>query len=180
MSTPRVKGLVILDCNDGSRVHAKYFAKEFREAQVCLAFEKNLFAKTRGQSARMDADIVMLDNTVVVFRAGVDVVFYVVGSLDENELILTQVLDALYEALNGIMRSRLEKRTLLDNLDLVLLTADEVVDGGFILEVDPVAIANRVLMKGATTADSQTPINELTIAQALQQAREQLAKSFRA
>ncbi|GBG24730.1 Coatomer subunit zeta-1 [Hondaea fermentalgiana] len=176
MATPSVKGVVILDSADGSRMHAKYFAKSLRDQKAQLEFERSLFQKTRGQNARSEAEIVMLDNTVVVYRAGIDVIFYVCGEPDENELILTTILDAMYEALSGILRSHLEKRTLLDNLDLVLLTVDELVDGGLILETDPVAIANRVLMKGAT---GETPMNELTISQALQSARDQLAKSFR-
>jgi len=176
MATPKIKGILILDANDGSRVHAKYFAKELRDPQTQMNFERNLFSKTRGQNSRSEAEIVMLENTICVFRAGIDVIFYVVGPVEENELILVCVLDAIYESLNGVLRSHLEKRTLLDNLDIVLLTADEVVDGGQILETNPVAIANRVLMKGAT---GETPINELTISQALQSARDQFAKSFR-
>mmetsp|Transcript_15705 Transcript_15705/g.27916 ORF Transcript_15705/g.27916 Transcript_15705/m.27916 type:complete len:178 (-) Transcript_15705:173-706(-) len=176
MATPQVKALLILDSSDGSRVHAKYYAKDMRDLALQQAFEQSLFAKTRGQTGRSEAEIVMLENSVCVYRPGIDVMFYIVGAMDENELVLVSVLDAMYDALNGILRSHVEKRALLDNLDLVLLTADELVDGGMILESDPVAIANRVLMKGAT---AETPLNELTISQAWQSAREQLAKSFR-
>ena len=45
-------------------------------------------------------------------------------------------------------RGSVEKSSLLDNLELVLLTLDELVDNGVILEIDPLAIANRVLMQG--------------------------------
>jgi hypothetical protein len=44
------------------------------------------------------------------------------------------------------------------------------------LETDPEAIAGRVLMRDA---QAEVPIAELTIAQALAQAREQFSKSFR-
>jgi len=177
MSTPRVKAVLVLDATDGSRLHAKYFSKELGTLEAQLSFEQNLFGKTRTQNARSEAEIVLLEGTVCVFRAGADVIFYVCGDTEENELILVNVLDALFESLNGILRSHLEKRMLLDNLDLVLLTVDELVDGGLILEADPLAIANRVMMKGASPGDM--PMNELTIAQALQSARDQLARSFR-
>lgn len=178
MTSPNVKAIIVLDSSDGSRVHSKYYGPALKDPLAQANFERALFPKTRGQNARTEAEIVMLENTVVVYRQGIDVVFCVAGSPDENELILVSVLDAMYEALNGILRSHLEKRTLLDNLDLVLLTVDEIVDGGLILETDPIAVANRVLMKGAGTV-SETPVGELTISQALQSAREQLAKSFR-
>lgn len=37
-----------------------------------------------------------------------------------------------------------DKRTILENYDLVSLAMDEIVDDGIILETDPVAIASRV------------------------------------
>jgi len=178
MTSPQIKAILILDNTDGSRVHAKYFDKNFKENKTQIDFETNLFAKTRGTFARSEADVVMLESSVCVFRSGIDVAFFVCGALDENELILVNVLDTLHDALNGILKSHLDKRTLLDNLDLVLLSTDEVVDGGLILETDPVAVSNRVLMKGATPS-ADTPVAELTIAQASQNARDQFAKWFR-
>jgi hypothetical protein len=41
-----------------------------------------------------------------------------------------------------------DRRSLLDNLDLLMLTVDELVDGGTILETDSTAIVSRVLMYG--------------------------------
>ena len=53
-----------------------------------------------------------------------------VGSQAENELILVHVLMALLEALNGALRTSPDKRTLLDNFDSLMLTVDELIDGG--------------------------------------------------
>jgi len=64
---------------------------------------------------------------------------------------------------------------MLENLDFVLLALDELVDNGIILESDPMVIAQRVAMKGA---DSDLPLSEQTISQALQSAKEQIAKSL--
>ena len=41
----------------------------------------------------------------------------------------------------------MDRRLLLDNFELVLLTLDEIIDDGVILEVDEKAVKNRVLMK---------------------------------
>ncbi len=43
-----------------------------------------------------------------------------------------------------IYRNSTDKRTLIENYDLVSLAIDEVVDDGIILETDPVIIASRV------------------------------------
>lgn len=45
-----------------------------------------------------------MEHIVAVFRCIADVVFIVVGSLEENELILSSVLDTYIEALNLILR----------------------------------------------------------------------------
>ena len=63
----------------------------------------------------------------------------------------------------------------MENLALVLLTKDELVDGGRILEIDPSAIANRVLMKGGEGGRDGMPA-ELTISQAIASAREEFIK----
>eukprot|EP00511_Aplanochytrium_stocchinoi_P000187 CAMPEP_0204822280 /NCGR_PEP_ID=MMETSP1346-20131115/463_1 /ASSEMBLY_ACC=CAM_ASM_000771 /TAXON_ID=215587 /ORGANISM="Aplanochytrium stocchinoi, Strain GSBS06" /LENGTH=178 /DNA_ID=CAMNT_0051948393 /DNA_START=381 /DNA_END=917 /DNA_ORIENTATION=+ len=178
MSSPTIKAVLVLDGNDGTRIHAKYFAKELLDHETQLKFEKNLFNKTKSQNARSEAEIVMLDRTISVYRQGMDVSLYVVGSVEENELILTEVLKGLYDSLSAILRHQMEKRVLLENLELVLLAVDELVDGGLILESDPNAIANRVLMRNAE--GGETNVAELTVSQALESARKQLARSFAA
>lgn len=74
----------------------------------------------------------------------------------------------------------MEKRVLLENLEVVHLAVDELVDGGLILEVDPNAIANRVLMRQSETASGETNVAELSVAQALEAARKQISRSFAA
>jgi hypothetical protein len=49
--------------------------------------------------------------------------------------------------MSGLLKGQMERRVLLENLELLLLTLDELIDGGIILEIDSIAIANRVLMK---------------------------------
>lgn len=46
----------------------------------------------------------------------------------------------------------MDRRTILDNLELAMLTIDELVDGGTILETDSQAITNRVMMRGVSEA----------------------------
>merc|ERR1711865_588988 len=74
---------------------------------------KKLYDKTMGTNAKNEAEVIMFDNIVTVYRNSADVWFYVVGSQLENELILVHVLMALLEALNGALRTSPDKRTLL-------------------------------------------------------------------
>jgi hypothetical protein len=104
-----------------------------------------------------------------------------------------------------------DKKSALENLDLIFMTLDELVDGGcvglaaysalvrstkaslssvvpsdarahtrsprnsIILETDPSVIASRVSMRGG---DGELPLSEQTFSQALQSAKEQLARSL--
>lgn len=102
----------------------------------------------------------MLDGYTVVYKGSVDLFFYVIGSNNENpvcqlhshvcthhpnssflflpillawlqQLILASVLNCLFEATTQILRKNVEKRNLLDNLDVIFLAVDEICDGGY-------------------------------------------------
>ena len=75
-----------------------------------------------------------------------DCYFYVVGSSDSNELILGTVLDTLLDSVGTLLKESIDKHSLLNNLELILLVMDEIVDNGVIFETDPYKVANRVLM----------------------------------
>lgn len=124
---------------------------------------------------RIAAEIIMFDDLIVVYKFINDIHFYATASADENELVLHAVLLAFSESVSMLLRGMVEKKTVLENLDLVLLAMDEIVDGGIILETDASAIANRVALRGAA---DDLPLAEQTFSQALASAKEQIAKSL--
>jgi len=99
----------------------------------------------------------MFDGYIVVYKFVQDLHFFVTAGDDENELILATVLQGFYDAIGNLLRSAaivssesyfnlysissryvcistrndVEKRTALENLDLILLCIDEIVDGGY-------------------------------------------------
>lgn len=164
-----VKGIAILD-NDGHRVLAKYYdSAVFPTSKEQRAFEKNLFNKTH----RANAEIIMLDGLTCVYKSNVDLFFYVMGSSHENELILMSVLQCFYDSISQILRKNVEKRTIFDNLEIVMLAMDEICDGGILLEADPSAVVQRVAIR-----TDDIPLGEQTVAQVLQSAKEQIKWSL--
>lgn len=118
--------MCILD-NDGNRILAKYYDKNvLATVKEQKAFEKNLFNKTH----RAASEIIMLDGLTCVYKNNVDLFFYVMGSTQENELILLSVLNCLYDSISLILKKNVEKRAVLDNLDIIMLAFDEICDGG--------------------------------------------------
>ncbi|KAF2152711.1 snare-like protein [Myriangium duriaei CBS 260.36] len=156
MSLFSVNAVLILSTDDSSRILAKYYspphppsnahgnnypgANPYVAVKDQKAFEKGLLEKTSKQTS----DIILYDNRVVVFKLESDVMLYVVGGSDENELFLYTVILALRDSLNILLKNSVDKRTIIENYDLVSLAIDEIVDDGIVLETDPVVIASRV------------------------------------
>jgi len=125
----------------------------------------------------------MFDDVVVVYKFIGDLMFYVVGHMDENEIVMANTLVGFYDSITLLLRNAVEKKTVLENLDLVLLAMDEVSEGGLILETDPAVIATRVTMRtgddtdGSPMAGMDNPgLQSLSVA--FGNVKEQLARSL--
>lgn len=150
LETPQVAAVIVQD-GEGGRLVAKYFDREaFGDKTVQAEFEKKLYKKSRnGTTVRSESEILLLDGMTVVYKLGTDVGFFVVGDGEENELILVAVLDALHDALSSLLKGAMDGRSILNHLELLLLTIDELVEGGIPFELDPRAIESRVMLRGA-------------------------------
>ncbi|KAF1931804.1 snare-like protein [Didymella exigua CBS 183.55] len=150
-----VQAILVLAIDDGSRILTKYYSNPhppqgapadypghiaYKTVKDQKAFEKGLLEKT----AKQTTDIILYDHKVVVFKMESDVMLYVVGSAEENEVLLYSVVLALRDSLNILLKNSVDKRTVIENYDLVSLAVDELVDDGIILETDPVIVASRV------------------------------------
>lgn len=171
---PFVHSFVVLD-SEGDRLFAKYYDGRNKAQQT--ASEAVLHKKSKTVSSKSEADVLLVDDEIIVFKSGSECKFFISGPVDENELVLVGVLDALYDTVSTLLKGQVDKRTMLDNLELILLTIDETIDSGYIMELDATAVVGRVLMKGADTPQPQT-IGDLSISQALGMAGNSFFKSM--
>lgn len=147
----RVEAVVILDAG-GKRLFAKYFSGEDtpasskalasvdkQRALECLIQQVVRDPKMGGNtSAYSRTEIVIVSDHAVLYQFGDDCTFVVMGSAEENEQVLATVLNTLVDALKQeIGMLSLSTRSLLENYDAVLLTVDEMLDNGVILETNP-------------------------------------------
>ncbi|GJT56050.1 coatomer subunit zeta-1-like protein [Tanacetum coccineum] len=105
----------------------------------------------------MRAEIAMFENNIVIYKFAQDLHFFVTGGDDENELIISTVLQGFFDAVGLLLRGNVDKKEALENLDLILLCLDEIVDGGIILETDANVIAGKV---ASHSVDSGAPLSE--------------------
>ena len=137
-------------------------------------------------------DILPFESQCVVYKSIADVSLYVVAAEGENELMVNNVLQSFDEALHALFKGQIARKTLIENLDLLLLTVDELLDNSAVLEVDAAVIVQRVCMitpssaagaagagGGGVGGGAELPISEQSFTQALQTARDQLVRSFR-
>lgn len=149
-----VAAFIILD-SDGNRVLAKYYKpkghpdgepKGFATLKEQRAYEKGLWLKTKKSGGallplhilpwliRLVGDIILYDGRLSVYKHSLDLIFYIIGTPDENELMLSAALSAFVDAVHLLLRNQVEKRAVLENLDLVLLCLDETIDDGYVLD----------------------------------------------
>ncbi|QLG74872.1 hypothetical protein HG535_0H01990 [Zygotorulaspora mrakii] len=149
LSLYSVQAVLILD-SAGKRVYAKYYepphtgADKYKALSKSLKkqteFEKQLFQKTHKQ----DSEVLIFEDHLVLYKEYLDVTLYLLGSMEENEIVLQQAFNAFKDSLDLILNSGIDKKNIQENYDMVLLAIDETIDDGIILETDPATIASRV------------------------------------
>ncbi|KAM3747296.1 hypothetical protein ACB098_05G024500 [Castanea mollissima] len=102
-SCPTVKNILLLD-SEGKRVAVKYYLDDWPTNGAKLAFEKSVFTKTLKSNARVEAEIAMFENNIVIYKFFQDLHFFVTGGDDENELILAIVLQGFFDAVALLLR----------------------------------------------------------------------------
>jgi hypothetical protein len=90
------------------------------------------FIHTPGQClcGHDSGDIILYDNRIVVYKTEGDTMLFVVGSADENEILLFNAVLALRDSLNILLKASVDRRTIIENYDLVCLAIDELCDDG--------------------------------------------------
>ncbi|CAE6513113.1 unnamed protein product [Rhizoctonia solani] len=160
-----ITAFIILD-TDGNRVLGKYYkprhapllgsdagGKNFSTLKEQRAFEKGLWEKTK----KPGGEIILYEGYLAVYKHSLDVIFYVISPASENELMTHSALVGFTDALSLLLRGQVEKRAILENLDLALLALDETIDDGALIEED---YAKR-LSKLAKTVLGRDEIGEL-------------------
>jgi hypothetical protein len=115
MSLHSVLAVLILSTDtppDNSRLFAKYYnaphtslttqipTQPYKTVKDQKGFEKGLLEKTSKQTS----DVILYDNKIIVFKMESDVMLYVVGNVDENEILLYNVVLALRDSLSILLK----------------------------------------------------------------------------
>jgi hypothetical protein len=84
---PAIVNVLILDKN-GGRICSKYFTDRFASNVAQMNYEKSLYLKAQKQPSTTDAEILIFEGLVTVYKSQGEITFFVTGDQDENEIIL--------------------------------------------------------------------------------------------
>lgn len=179
-----IRAILILD-SSGNRLFAKYcefphaipqtgyvHSNQYSTVKEQKAFEKGLWEKTK----KTNNEVILYENHTVVYKTSVDVIIYVVGGQDENELMLYEVLTTLKETLEILLKMLIDKHALLENYDLLSLTVNEICDNGIVVETEPTVIASRISRPSFSDGIVQVDLSEKGLINAYQLAKEKLTE----
>ena len=110
-----VNAILLISTDDRTRILTKYYTaphhpqgapkdapgtNPYPTVKEQKAFEKGLVEKTNKSSG----DVILYDGRVVCYKTEGDVMLYVVGGGEENEILLFQVILALRDALSILLK----------------------------------------------------------------------------
>lgn len=72
---------------------------------------------------------------------------YILGTKNDNELILDSVLECVHECFDKVFRKVIERKSLINNMTAVILIVDELLDNGTVMTLDKDIILQRIKMK---------------------------------
>lgn len=139
---------VLMLAQDGERVYAKYYNDSFPTLKLQRQFEAMLLQKTHKQ----DNEILILQDKIVVYKEYVDMSMFLIGNINENEILLTNAFNTWKNSMELILMDGIDTKNVIDNYDMCLLIVDEIICDGIILETDSQTVASRVTK--STASDS--------------------------
>lgn len=150
----KVEAVIILD-SEGNRIFTKYYPIVAADASTKKsdaidaatgvwatsekqrAMESGIHTKARDpkRGSNTEGDIMIYEGHTVLYYVEQELTFIIIGGGDENEMVLNAVLQCLVESLQQVLKvTTLDKRSVLEKYEVLLLIVDEMIDDGVILE----------------------------------------------
>ena len=149
-----ISAVILLDYETGSILLAKYFEHDpvlspsptnnkldtHAIHAVRATFEKKLGQKLK----QANHEIVSFDEHTVIYRVSQDLILAIVAPSNTNELLLSSLLNAIYDASIELYKPIFDKRAVFESYEWISLLISESIDRGVILECDPQVLIQRV------------------------------------
>lgn len=126
----------------GERIISKYY-DDIIPREKRMDFEKNIFKSVTDFSEQ----ILQYEKYIVVFEKISDTtVLFVVGHSESNELQLYTIVHLIHQTLSSVFSS-VEASALIQQIDLLYMTVDELVEQGYLFVLNETDAKDRVNLK---------------------------------
>lgn len=149
-----ISAVTLLDYETGSILLAKYFdhdpALSFNTDDNKLDTHaihtvRTTFEKKLGQKLKQtNHEVISFDEHTILYKVSQDVIIAIVAPSNTNELLLSTLLNAIYEASIELYKPIFDKRAVFESYEWISLLISESIDRGAILECDPQVLIQRV------------------------------------
>eukprot|EP00914_Ancora_sagittata_P009289 GHVO01017819.1.p1 GENE.GHVO01017819.1~~GHVO01017819.1.p1 ORF type:complete len:177 (+),score=25.71 GHVO01017819.1:65-595(+) len=142
-----IEGIAVLD-TDGDRIAVKYMSQSPDKKEI----ESYLIQQWSKQSSRDTVDFVVFQDYCILYTVCSNVMVAIIGSDDENEVLLRDILNNVVQACTKLYGSNWHKGTLRANLEMLLILLDETLEGNMVFELNSSVLVDRVRMSGGDTS----------------------------
>lgn len=149
-----VSAVILLDYETGSILLAKYFdhdpilslnSNNNKLDTHAIHTTRATFEKKLGQKLKQtNHEIVSFDEHTIIYKVSQDIIIAIVALSNTNELLLSSLLNAIYEASIELYKPVFDKRAIFESYEWISLLISESIDRGAILECDPQVLIQRV------------------------------------
>lgn len=136
---------IFLYTKDKTRIVAQYYTNKVPEDQK-TKFETEIFDYSQNDNVS-NSLVFLYKNNIVIFSVAEDFITYIVGDIKCNELILNEMQENFYTALDSLLNGKVNSSTLFNNIGTIYLVIDGLIDQGYPFITDPNELVSNVLMK---------------------------------
>jgi len=139
---------LLITTRNGHIIFAKYFDGSTREQRVL--WESTLYTHTKqdwSAAKENDEQVAILGNKFVVFSGTEDLLFFITGSEEYDELTLQEILRNFITILRDVLKKNLNEDKLLEHYSKVCLVCDEMINQGVLEYCDKDTIKKMIKMK---------------------------------
>jgi coatomer subunit zeta len=110
-----ISAVIILD-SEGRHLISRYFSNPKHSEASKIANSPDHAASISSEQHKLEhhiwevtrkrplGQVAIIDGMIIVYKTNLDVMLFVVGRLDGNELMLGNILDSIYEALEALIK----------------------------------------------------------------------------
>eukprot|EP00828_Plagiopyla_frontata_P049501 TRINITY_DN9897_c0_g1_i9.p2 TRINITY_DN9897_c0_g1~~TRINITY_DN9897_c0_g1_i9.p2 ORF type:complete len:206 (-),score=35.18 TRINITY_DN9897_c0_g1_i9:45-662(-) len=190
----KIFGIAVLRKN-GTRIYSQYYfnvhnpsLKKVNEGNLeSIEVQKQFEQKLQEKSNKLlgskslkptETEIFTYENFNILFKQINDILIFLIGDFNENEILLASLLDAIYQALNYFAVPEISCKTVIPNYENLVLVIDEMVDEGIIITTDYKQLLARATMKDVDTIEVAPPQTESKFSGVFNKMRDQISKTL--